>query len=199
MLQQCCATGISSQARSAAGKQLLDMVRSQRVRDLDKLPEDAYRLLFSAVQVAWHFSPDGSRGDILDAFTGIIAFPEFETAVAAGYVLQNGFLAQLCGRFQSSSSEERLFLRDTLHWVYASFPRARATLRKHINAVLCQFSRTPSLRTHVAEMLQVLRQIIRGFPERLTQVRIQANMRRRGLNHECPLFLKYRLGRGTQN
>lgn len=169
VLRKCSAPETPTHVRAAACQQLVDMVKSQRVRDVDQLPRGTYSLLFECVHMGWE-SPEGEmRNDVQVAFAGLTRIPEFKTAEASDYV-KDGFLSQLSGRFREGLAEERLFLRDTLHWVYSNFSRARGFLRGQIGAVLRQFARAPNRKTHVAEMLQVLRSIIRGFPEHLTQV-----------------------------
>ncbi|CAN0434645.1 unnamed protein product, partial [Laminaria digitata] len=99
----------------------------------------------------------------------LIDIPEFEANVA-GDVVDDGFLLQLCDRFHRGAAFERAFLRDTLHWAYAHFPQKRSLLRQKIGSVLSHFGRAPSSSFLAAELLQVLRHIIKGFPEELTQV-----------------------------
>lgn len=169
VLQRCCGAKVEPQERLAACEQLMDMVKSQRVRDVDELPRETYGLLFTCVTLGWQEPKGKMRSIIQPAFTGIIEIPEFNTAVAGDFI-ENGFLVQLCGRFQAGLREERLFLRDTLYWAYAKFPKMRGLLRRQIGGILSQFARTPSRNTLVAEVLQVVRQLIKGFQEPWSQV-----------------------------
>lgn len=168
VLQRCLGE-LGWEKRLAACKELTELVNSQRVRDVEKLPSETYPLLFDTLLLGWQQQEDELRDDIQAAFRGIIRIPEFETAVA-GDSIGKGLLAQLCARFHAGVSEERLFLRETLHWVYASFPQKRIFLRHQIGSVLSQFVRAPSRNTHIAELLQVVCQIVKGFPKSLTQV-----------------------------
>lgn len=168
-LRRWCDAALPREERARASQQLLNLVKSQRVRDVEKLPREAYRLLVTSVILSWQGEGGQERDDVQASFTGIRAILEFDIATAEEFV-DDGFLVQLCDRFHLGVSEERAFLRDTLHWAYASFPYKRPLLRRQIGAVLRQFVRMPSRNTHVAEMLQVVCQVIKGFPQRLTEV-----------------------------
>lgn len=186
LIMRGCKADISWQERSRVCGELLRLVRSQRVRDVDTLPRGTYSFLLESIRLGWEH-PEGRqvRGDAQAAFAGLTGFPEFETHVAADFV-DDGFLMELCSRFQAGVSEERVFLRDMLHWGYASFPHKRRFLRQQIGSVLAQFVRTPGRNFHVAEMLQVMRHIIKGFPHSLTQVK--------SCTKAAPRF-----GKGTRN
>lgn len=164
------AVGMSWEERSKMNREVLNLVKSQRIRDFDRLPPQMYAFLLDSIRLEWERPQDLAQNEAQSAFAGLIGFPEFETQVAGKFV-NDGFLLDLCGRFQAGFSEERGFLRDTLHWAYASFPQKRPLLRQQIGAVLAQFLRSPSRQYHVAELLQVLRQIIKGFPQTYSQVR----------------------------
>lgn len=149
-------------------KHLLVLVESQRVRDdvEDKLPRKIYSFILESIRLGW--DQPGER--LAQAcWTGLVGLEEFEDEVAGGAV-DDGFLDLLCARFQAGVEEERAFLRDMLHWAYASFPKKRRLLRQKMCAVLGYFMRTPSRSVHVAELLEVMRLIIKGFPS-LTKVR----------------------------
>ncbi|CAN0371833.1 unnamed protein product, partial [Phaeothamnion confervicola] len=90
--------------------------------------------------------------------------PEFnENLAAAAPLVTEEIVAELCLRLEAGVADEKAFLRDTLHWTYARFPDVRPALRRRLGAVLTRFARVPNKRTHVAEALQVLGQIARGF------------------------------------
>lgn len=173
-LQRWCNTMLPWEERSQACHQLADLVSQRLVRDdiEDKLTPETYRLLVKCVLLGWQQEEGREREAVQSLFAGMVAIPEFETAAVEKFV-DDGFLVRLCGRFQAGVAEERLFLRDTLHWAYASFPGTRPLLRRQIGSVLGQFVRTPSRNTHVAEMLQVVCQVIKGFPPRLTEVNMK--------------------------
>lgn len=169
-LLQGCEVGMSLEMRLKILRSLLDLVKNQRVRDVDKLPWKIYGFLVDSVRLGWQ-SPEVYLGKHAQAcLTGLIDIPEFEANVA-GDVVDDGFLLQLCDRFHRGAAFERAFLRDTLHWAYAHFPQKRSLLRQKIGSVLSHFGRAPSSSFLAAELLQVLRHIIKGFPEELTQVR----------------------------
>lgn len=153
--------------RLKACRELLRLLESRRVRDfvVDKLPRNIYPLVLDSIRLGWE-KPGEQCAQA--CWTGLVGLPEFEEA-AAGDFLDEGFLQELCGRFQAGVADERVFLRDTLHWAYATFPQKRRLLRQKIGAVLGYFVRAPSCNFHIAELLQVVRMIIRGFPT-LTKV-----------------------------
>lgn len=148
-------------------RDLLHLIESQRVRDyvVDKLPRKIYALVLDSVRLGWE-NPGEQCAQA--CWRGLVGLPEFEEAVA-GDLLDDGFLQELCGRFQAGVADERAFLRDTLHWTYATFPQKRRLLRQKIGAVLGYFVRAPSCNFHIAEVLHVVRMIIKGFPS-LTKV-----------------------------
>lgn len=164
-----CQTGISWAERLNIARELLPLVESQRVRDdvVDKLPVKIYSFLAETIRLGWQ--QPGEKYHAQACWTGLVGLPEFELAVAAE-VVDDGFLAELCARFQAGVTDEREFLRDTLHWAYSSFPQKRRLLRDKIGAVLGFFVRAPCRNFHIAELLQVLQLIIKGFPS-LTNVR----------------------------
>lgn len=166
-LLQRCQAGISVEERLNVCRELLPLVESQRVRDdvVDKLPVKLYAFLVESIRLGWQ-QPGEKYAQA--CWTGLVGLPEFEVAAAQEFV-DDGFLAELCARFQAGVAGEREFLRDTLHWAYASFPRKRRLLRDKIGAVLGFFVRAPSRNFHIAELLQVLQLIIKGFPS-LTNV-----------------------------
>lgn len=168
-LLQVCEATMSLDGRLKVCRELLNLVKTQRVRDVDKLPRQTYSFILGSIRLGWEHPEGQLRKDAQASFSGLIIIPEFETAVARDFV-DDGFLMALCGRFQAGVAEERGFLRDTLHWAYASFPHKRALLRQQIGSVLGQFVRSPSRNCHVADLLQVVRQIVRGFPDSLSQV-----------------------------
>lgn len=143
-------------------RELLRLIESQRVRDyvVDKFPRKIYPLVVDSIRLGWEKAGEECAQA---CWTGLVRLPEFEEAVAGDF-LDEGFLEQLCGRFQAGAADERAFLRDTLHWVYATFPQKRIFLRQRIGAVLRYFVRAPSCNIHIAELLQVVRMIIKGFP-----------------------------------
>ena len=161
-------SGISSEEHLNICRELLPLVESQHVRDdvVDKLPVQVYPFLIESVRLEWQ-QPGEKYAQA--CWAGLVGLPEFEVA-AAEEVVGDGFLSELCARFHAGVADEREFLRDTLHWAYASFPKKRRLLRDKIGAVLGFFVRAPSRNFHVAELLQVLQLIIKGFP-RLTNVR----------------------------
>lgn len=167
-LLQRCQTGMPWKERLNICQELLPLVESQRVRDdvVDKLPFKVYSFLVESIRLGWQ-QPGEKYAQA--CWTGIVGLPEFELAVAEE-VVDDVFLAELCTRFHAGVADERVFLRDTLHWAYASFPQKRRLLRDKIGAVLGFFMRTPSRNFHIAELLQVLQLIIKGFPS-LTNVR----------------------------
>ena len=169
-LLQGCEAGMSLEMRVNACRKLLGLVENQRVRDVDTLPWKIYGFLVHSIRLGWQHPEVALAKDAQACLTGLTGIPEFE-ATLAGDVVDDGFLLQLCDRFHRGVANERAFLRDTLHWAYASFPHKRSLLRQKIGGVLNHFVRTPSSTFHVAELLQVLRHIIKGFPENLTEVR----------------------------
>lgn len=163
-----CQTGISWEERLNVTRELLPLVESQRVRDdvVDRLPAKVYSFLVESIRLGWQ-QPGTKYAQA--CWSGLVGLPEFEVA-AAGNVVDDGFLTELCARFQAGIEDEREFLRDTLHWAYASFPQKRRLLRDKIGAVLGFFVRAPSHHFHIADLLHVLQLIIKGFPS-LTNVR----------------------------
>lgn len=159
--------GMPWEQRLKTCRELLHLIESQHVRDyvVDKLPRKTYSFVLDSIRLGWE-KPGEHCAQA--CWTGLVHLPEFEEAVAGDF-LDEGFLQELCGRFQAGVSDERAFLRDTLHWAYATFPQKRRLLRQKIGAVLGYFVRTPSCNFHIAELLQVVRMIIKGFPS-LTKV-----------------------------
>lgn len=171
LLQRWCDLTLQWDERSNSCRRLADLVDQRSVRDHteDKLDEETYRLLITSVLLGWQQQKQEEMKAVQTFFVEMMSIPEFENAAVEKFV-DDGFLIQLCGRFQAGDPEERLFLRNTLHWAYNSFPRSRPLLRRQIGTVLGHFARAPSRNTHVAQMLEVLCQIIKGFPESLTDV-----------------------------
>lgn len=170
LLFQGCKVGISREKRFKICKTLLNLVNTQHIRDVETFPPEMYRFLLESIRLGWSDPGGDVQCDAQAVFAGIMHIPEFEIDVARNFV-DDGFLMELCSQFQDGVSEERFFLRDTLYWAYASFPHKRVVLREQIGSALGQFVRTPSRSFLIQELLQVLRQIIQGFPSRLTQVR----------------------------
>ena len=164
-----CHGGMSLKERLTVCRELNTLVKTHRIRDVNRLPPEIYKLATESIYVAWGLREAELRGTAQSVFMGLVDIPEFEKDVAGEYV-DNGFLLELCARFQAGVDEEQVFLRDMLHWVYASFPGKRSLLREQMGSALEHFARAPNRRFHVAEMLQVLREIIKGFPTSLSQV-----------------------------
>lgn len=155
-----CETGMQWEERLKTCQELLHLIDSQRVRDVDKLPRKIYPFLLDSIRLGWE-QPGEQCAQA--CWTGLVGLPEFE-AIVAGDFVNDGFLKDLCGRFQAGVAGERVFLRDTLHWAYMNFPHKRRLLRQTIGAVLGYFVRTPNRCFHVTELLDVVRMIIKGFP-----------------------------------
>ncbi|CAM9591525.1 unnamed protein product [Scytosiphon promiscuus] len=160
-----CEPGMQWELRLKVCQELLHLIESQRVRDVDKLPPKMYAFLLDSVRLGWQ-QPGEQYAQA--CWTGLVGLPEFEPS-AAGHFVDDGFLQELCDRFQAGVASEGAFLRDTLHWAYMTFPKKRRLLREKIGALLGCFVRTPSRNFHVTEVLEVVRLIIMGFPS-LTKV-----------------------------
>lgn len=169
-LLQRCRVGMSLEERVEVCRELLVLIKNGRIRDVDRFPIETYTLVINSICVSWEQGKEELRDAAQEVFMGIVDIPEFENDVAEEFV-DNGFLLELCGRFQVGLVEEKGFLRDSLHWAYSSFPPKRALLRQQMGSSLQHFARSPNRKFHVAEMLQVLREIIKGFPMKLTEVR----------------------------
>lgn len=168
-LLQRCKVEMSLEDRVEVCRELLVLIKNGRIRDVDRLPIETYTLVINSIRVGWEQGKEELRDAAQEVFMGIVDIPEFENDIAEEFV-NDGFLLELCNRFQVGLVEEKGFLRDTLHWAYSSFPPKRALLRQQMGSSLQHFARSPNRKFHVAEMLQVLREIIKGFPMKLTEV-----------------------------
>lgn len=162
---------LSQDDRVAAASTLESLVRSRRIRDIDDVPRNTYRLLFEALYSCWDAVPPSAAANasFQRAFGGWIATPEFICEVAEPYI-SDDLLRCLVGRFEVTQPEEAAFLRDTLHWLYSSFPEKRSSLRTRIGGVLSRFKRSPHKGVRVNELLEVLGQVVRGFSTPLTAI-----------------------------
>ncbi|CAM9104545.1 unnamed protein product [Discosporangium mesarthrocarpum] len=109
---------------------------------------------------------------IHQAFSELISMPEFDISEAKVAIADDIFIQDLCSRFQAGVSRETKLLRSTLYWLYSTFPNKRGLLRRKMGSILSQFANTPNRSTHVAQLLEVLREVIKGFPQTLSEVHI---------------------------
>ena len=73
------------------------------------------------------------------------------------------FVSDLLGLFDSEDPRERDFLKTTLHRIYGKFLGLRAFIRKQINNIFYNFIYETERHNGVAELLEILGSIINGF------------------------------------
>ena len=73
------------------------------------------------------------------------------------------FVSDLLGLFDSEDPRERDFLKTTLHRIYGKFLGLRAFIRKQINNIFYRFVYETERHHGVAELLGILGSIINGF------------------------------------
>ncbi|CAM9303063.1 unnamed protein product [Choristocarpus tenellus] len=168
LLEKICSADLPWEQRSSSSKLLLELVKSQRVRDFDI----NYDLVFKAVRVGWEHRDEQMRSTLQDSLRGYINIPEFDPSLAS-VAINNSFVVELCGRFNAGVDGERLFLRDMLYWLYEKFPDRRRQLRLQIGSLLSRFFLSPSRHTHIAEVLEVLRHVVKGFAPTLHQAHLR--------------------------
>jgi len=86
----------------------------------------------------------------------------FQPSLAKKYIDQR-FVSDLLGLFDSEDPRERDFLKTTLHRIYGKFLGLRAYIRKQINNIFYNFIYETERHNGVAELLEILGSIINGF------------------------------------
>ena len=87
---------------------------------------------------------------------------DFQPSLAKKYIDQR-FVSDLLGLFDSEDPRERDFLKTTLHRIYGKFLGLRAFIRKQINNIFYNFIYETERHNGVAELLEILGSIINGF------------------------------------
>ena len=93
------------------------------------------------------------------------AFHSSSSSTSYGFGSED-FLQLLLSRFDGAAAageHEHALLSRTLHWVYASQPSQRATLRLWLGQKLMHFGKNPNNSLAVGPLLDVTAQIVRGF------------------------------------
>eukprot|EP00953_Heterococcus_sp_UTEX-ZZ885_P012479 7155-Heterococcus_DN1.PRE.4 len=161
----------SPQVRTEAVAAFAKLVQSQGIRDAE-FTANTYLLLFETMLLCWGQALETAAVlQLQAAFAALIRmnWPEFSAETAAVHV--DGVLIRcVLDRFEAGIADERAFLRDLAHWLYAKFPHQRVAMRARIGAVLSHYGRQPNKRTHVQELLEVVGQIVIGFQRPLTAV-----------------------------
>lgn len=93
---------------------------------------------------------------VYELFIRFLESPELNANLARRFIDQS-FVVQLLGLFDSEDPRERDFLKTALHRVYAKFLQLRAFIRKSIHNVFYEFVADPTeCRHNIAEMLEIL-------------------------------------------
>jgi Protein phosphatase 2A regulatory B subunit (B56 family) len=161
----------SPHVRTEAVAAFSKLVQSQGIRDAE-FTANTYFLLFEAMLLCWGQALETAAVlQLQAAFAALIRmnWPEFSAETAADHV-DAVLIRCVLDRFEAGIADERAFLRDLAHWLYAKFPHQRVAMRARIGAVLSHYSRQPNKRTHVQELLEVVGQIVIGFQRPLTAV-----------------------------
>jgi serine/threonine protein kinase len=161
----------SPHVRTQAVAAFAKLVQTQGVRDAE-FTANTYFLLFEAMLLCWGQALETAAVlQLQAAFAALIRmnWPEFSAETAAAHV-DSVLIRCVLDRFEAGIADERAFLRDLAHWLYANFPHQRVAMRARIGAVLSHYSRQPNKRTHVKELLEVVGQIVIGFQRPLTAV-----------------------------
>ena len=87
---------------------------------------------------------------------------DFLPSLAKKHIDQR-FVLDLLGLFDSEDPRERDFLKTTLHRIYGKFLGLRAYIRKQINNIFYNFIYETEKHNGVAELLEILGSIINGF------------------------------------
>ena len=98
------------------------------------------------------------------------------------------FVSDLLGLFDSEDPRERDFLKTTLHRIYGKFLGLRAFIRKQINNIFYNFIYETERHNGVAELLEILGSIINGFALPL-KAEHKRNTNRAGATSGAPPFV----------
>ena len=95
-------------------------------------------------------------------FNRCLESSDFQPSLAKRHIDQR-FVSDLLGLFDSEDPRERDFLKTTLHRIYGKFLGLRAYIRKQINNIFYNFIYETERHNGVAELLEILGSIINGF------------------------------------
>jgi len=99
---------------------------------------------------------------VYEFFLRCLESSDFQPSLAKKFIDQR-FVLQLLGLFDSEDPRERDFLKTTLHRIYGKFLGLRAYIRKQINNIFYNFIYETERHNGVAELLEILGSIINGF------------------------------------
>ncbi|KAG5176227.1 3-phosphoinositide-dependent protein kinase Serine/threonine protein phosphatase 2A, regulato [Tribonema minus] len=163
----CDSINASQDQRAQAVAALAALVKTHRIRDVEFTPA-LYARYFAALEHCCGASLGGAAAaQLRDACAAIARLPEFDAAAAAPHVTAE-CVRNLLGAFEGGRGEERAFLRDMTHWLYASFPEVRGAIRGRLGGILTGFRHAAAAaaaarRVHVREALEVVGQVVRGM------------------------------------
>jgi len=99
---------------------------------------------------------------VYEFFLRCLESSDFQPSLAKKFIDQR-FVSDLLGLFDSEDPRERDFLKTTLHRIYGKFLGLRAFIRKQINNIFYNFIYETERHNGVAELLEILGSIINGF------------------------------------
>lgn len=86
----------------------------------------------------------------------------FDTNRAKTYI-DNKFASSLLNLFESEDPRERDYLKNILHGIYARFLKLRSHIRRQMNNIFLTFLEDFEYHNGIADLLEVLGSIIKGF------------------------------------
>jgi serine/threonine-protein phosphatase 2A regulatory subunit B' len=113
---------------------------------------------------------------VYEFFLRFLESQDFQATTAKKYIDQ-AFVLQLLGLFDSEDPRERDFLKTILHRIYGKFLGLRAYIRKQMNNIFYRFIFETEKHNGVAELLEILGSIINGFALPLKEEHKQFLMR----------------------
>lgn len=99
---------------------------------------------------------------VYNLFIRFMDCPHFDTNRAKTYIDQK-FITNLLELFRSEDLRERDYLKNILHGIYARFLNMRSHIRRQMNNIFFSFTEELEYHIGIADLLEVLGSIIKGF------------------------------------
>eukprot|EP00039_Didymoeca_costata_P006938 m.94804 g.94804 ORF g.94804 m.94804 type:complete len:958 (+) comp13459_c0_seq1:122-2995(+) len=165
----------------SASETLKKWVDTGVVRDAEFTAE-TYTGLQHFLHAGLTSSNETFQQNAIAVFSRIIRVPEFDNSNDAA-IPKDELLQQLFQKLKTAQGTTHAeSLKRILYWAYNNFPERRSSLRTHFGKFLREFTLVPDGSTAVSPVLDVLANIIDGFPDTFSEVHL-------GLLHEILLPL----------